>query len=253
MNFLRIAPLILATAGILPAQSHASATAAELPAHATLPITFSNSVNAAHAKVGDPVLAKTAQAVHLADGREIPSGTLVKGHVLASSGFAYDNTPYAKQKPGTLEIQFDSLELQGQSVALHVSLRAMADPNSSWASREPTSSDNDPLGTLTQVGGDLLIPSQKEIRNPDGDVVGYNKKGGAFAHLIANSRGPVNCSGGDTEQPVFIFSANACGLYGFTSVSLVSFDDSRIGLASTHSTPQIWKHTAALLETVSQK
>jgi hypothetical protein len=253
MSFLRIAPLMLAVASAFAAQGNATTgTAAQLPSHATLPITFTKTVDAAHAKPGDPILAKTAQPIRLSDGREIPAGSLVRGHVLASKAFTYDKTPYAKQAPATLEIQIDSLDAQGQTIPLHVSLRAMADPVTTWQAYEPKSSDLDPLGTTTQVGGDLLTPSQKEILDHNGDVVGYNKRGGAFAHLIANSRGPVNCDGGDTEQPVFRFSASACGLYGFTSVSLISFDSSRIGLVSTHTTPKIWKHSTALLETMPE-
>jgi hypothetical protein len=253
MQFLRIAPFTLAFMSALAAQSHAaSGSAAQLPSHATLPITFTQTISAAHAKPGDVILAKTTQAVRLADGREVPSGAVVKGHVLASMAFKYDKTPYAKQVPATLEIQIDSLETQGQSIPLHVSLRAMADPITSWGAFEPKSSDLDPDSTTTQVGGDLLTPSHKEIRDRNGDVVGYNKKGGEFAHLIANSRGSVKCDGGDTEQPVSRFSASACGLYGFSEASLTSYDSSRIGLVSTHATPHIWKHSTALLETMPE-
>jgi hypothetical protein len=128
----------------------------------------------------------------------------------------------------------------------------MADPVTSSAALDPKSSDLDPLATTTQIGGDLVTPSQNEILDRNGDVVGYNKKHGAFAHLIANFRGPVSCDAGDTEQPVFLFSASACGLYGFSGVSLTSFDSSHIGLVSTHSTPEIWKNTTALLETMPE-
>ena len=253
MHFLRIAPITLALASAFAAQSRAATDeAAHLPNHATLPITFTQTVSAAHAKPGDVILAKTTQRVKLTDGSEVPSGSVVKGHVLASMMFTYDKTPYAKQAPGLLEIQIDSLEAQGQSIRLHVSLRAMADPITTWSAYEAKSSDLDPDGTTTQVGGDLLTPSQNEIRDRNGDVVGYNKKGGEFAHLIANSRGPVQCDAGDTEQPVSRFSASACGLYGFAEASLTSFDSSRIGLASAHTTPQIWKHSTALLETVPE-
>jgi hypothetical protein len=250
MILLRIVPFILGAASVLPAQSHVAAgRSAQLPAHATLPIAFTKTVSASHAEPGDLIQARTTQAIRLTDGRNVPAGSLVTGHILAARAFAYDKTPYAKQVPGALEIQIDSLQAQGLTVPLHVSLRAMADPLTSWQAHEPRSTDLDPLGTTTQVGGDLLTPSQKEIINRNGDVVGYNKKGGEFAHLIANSRGPLNCDGGDTEQPVSRFSASACGLYGFTGMTLTDFDSSHIGLASTHSNPKIWKNTTALLET----
>jgi hypothetical protein len=250
MILLRIAPFILGAVSVLPAQSHVAAEiSTRLPPHTTLPIAFTKTVNASHAEPGDRIQARTTQAVRLTDGRNVPAGSLVTGHVLAARAFAYDKTPYAKQIPGMLRIQIDSLQAQGLTIPLHVSLRAMADPLTSWQAQEPRSTDLDTLGTTTQVGGDLLTPSQKEIVNRNGDVVGYNKNGGQFAHLIANSRGSLNCDGGDTEQPVSRFSASACGLYGFTGVTLTDFDSSRIGLTSTHSNPQIWKNTTALLET----
>jgi hypothetical protein len=59
----------------------------------------------------------------------------------------------------------------------------------------------------------------KTILSDDGDAIGYNRKGGVFARLIASgSSGPgalIHCDATDTEQSVAIFSPDACGLYGF--------------------------------------
>ncbi|GAA3763717.1 hypothetical protein [Terriglobus aquaticus] len=251
MTALRIALVALAVGGALPAQGGGNAgSMAHLPDDAALPIVFTRTVSAAHARPGDPVQARTTQAVRLSDGREVPSGSLVKGHVLASKPFQYDKTPYATQVAGTLEIQIDSLDAQGQAVPLHVALRALADPFASQAAWEAKSTDLDSLGTTTQVGGDLLVPSQSEIRNQNGDVIGYNKKGGQFAHLLAAGGGAVTCKPGNTEQPVSRFSASACGLYGFGDISLTSYTDSQIGLSSTHVSPAIDKHSTALLESL---
>jgi hypothetical protein len=250
MSFPRITPFLLVAVSVLQAQGHAALSTTSLPAHATLPITFTQSVSAAKAKPGDAVRAKTMQAIRLADGRTVPAGTMVSGHVLSANPFKYDKTPYAKQQAGTLSIEFDALTVEGVQVPLHVSLRAMADPVTSNEAHDPAASDIDPEATTTQVGGDRLTPSQSEIRDQDGDVVGYNKKGGAFAHLIANSRDSLSCDAVDTEQPVSLFSASACGLYGFSGVSLTDVDPSHIGLSSTHATPQIWKQSTALLETM---
>ncbi|MFC6644202.1 hypothetical protein ACFQBQ_01060 [Granulicella cerasi] len=251
MAFLRILPLVLVAASAPSAQGHAmTGTAAQLPAHATLPITFTRTVSAAHSQPGDSVVARTTQAVRLSDGRVIPAGSIVSGHVLAAKAFVYDKTPYAKQASGLLAIQFDSLTAQGQTIPLHVTLRAMADPVTSTHSYDPPPSDMDSLGTRTQIGGDQVVPSQDEIRDRNGDVVGYHKKDGAYAHLLSNSRGSITCSAGDTEQPVSQFSASACGLYGFGGVSLTAPDATHIALASTHGTPEIWKHSIALLESL---
>jgi len=241
---------LLAAAGVLQAQGQASPLAAQLPAHATLPVSFTQTISAANARPGELVRAKTIQAVRLEDGRSVAAGALVSGHVLSAKAFVYDKTPYAKQQAGMLSIQIDSIDVQGTQVPLHVTLRAMADPLTTWDATKPQPSDLDPVHTTTQIGGDLLTPSQSEIRNAQGDVVGYNKRGGAYAHLLANASGSLSCDAGETEQPVSLFSASACGLYGFANVSLGDGGPSGIGLTSTHRTPEIVKHSIALLETV---
>jgi hypothetical protein len=241
----------LLSSTVLIGQSHAS-TGATLAPQTTLPITFTKSISADHSKPGDLITAKTTQIIKLADGREVQPGAIVLGHVISAKPFKYDKTPYAKQGESLLEVQFDSLSVPGEKLPLHVSLRAIADPLTSWDARKPMATDMDPLGTLTQVGGDQLTPSQSEIVSRDGDVVGYNKHGGAFAHLIANSGRDAQCDGSNTEQAVSIFSASACGMYGFGGTSLdlagsVS-EPSRMSLSSTHVSPKIWRNTTALLE-----
>jgi hypothetical protein len=253
MSFLRVTAFLLTAAGVVAGQGNAKAnTTAQLPDHATLPIVFTRTIAAARAKAGDPVAAKTSQPVRLSDGREIPAGTHVTGHVIAANAFTYDTTPYAKQAASTLEIQFDSLDVDGQKIPLHLSLRAMADPLTLAHTYESMESDYEMDPTLTLIGGDQVRPIEKEIRNSDEDVIGYQKKGGTYAHLIANSNGSLNCDGGDTEQPTARFSASACGLYGFAQVNLSAAGDSHIALSSTHISPRIWRNSVALLETTAE-
>jgi len=213
-----------------------------------LPITFTKSVSADKARVGDVVYAKTTQAATLVNGEVIPSGTEVVGHVVAATAFVYDKTPYATQKESVLDIQFDALRRGGHDLPLKVTVRAMADPITSWGSREPKSSDLDPAATVTQIGGDQLIPSQSEVVNRSGDVVAYNRRNGVYAHLIAHG----GCDGSTNEVSVDIYSASACGLYGFTDVTAreagSTSSPSRLSLVSTHTSPKIWRHSTALLE-----
>jgi hypothetical protein len=251
----RITLFALLSATTLFAQAHAVHGSSLLAPQTTLPITFTKSISADHSRQGDTIIAKTTQPVKLADGREVGAGALVTGHVISANSFAFDKTPYAKQKSSTLEVQFDALIVQGKTLPLHVYVRAMADPLTTWDAQRPKATDMDPLGTLTQVGGDQLTPSQKEILSSDGDIVGYNKHGGAFAHLIANSGRGAQCDGTDTEQPVFVFSASACGLYGFANVSSISLgspsDPSHLSFSSIHGSPKIWRNSTALLEVLS--
>jgi hypothetical protein len=224
-----------------------------LPASTAIPVVFTKSVDANHVKVGDIVLARTTQNIVLESGRVIPSGAKVTGHVVTGSGFTYDKTPYAKQKEAALGVHFDSLESQGTAYPITVYLRALADPISSWGAVKPRPSDEDPEGTTTQIGGDIVDPHQSEIRSQGDDVVGYNKRDGAHAHLIAaQGNSPEGCDATDTEQAMSIFSASACGLYGFPDTRLVQSGrhgaEGTFLLESHKQAPKIYAHSNALLE-----
>ena len=256
MSIAKLGLVALFCSGAAAAQSSSGSTAALAP-QTTLPIAFTKTVDASHVKTGDPVVARTLQAVRLANGQEVKAGTQVLGHVSEAQPFVFDKTPYAKQKQAVLVVQFDSLTTpHGEKIPLHVYLRAMADTFATNDAREPRPSDEDPLHSTTQVGGDILTPSQNVIINRDGDVVGYNKRGGAYAHLIAKTgAGPARCDESDTEQAMALFSASACGLYGFRDLALTSTglasDASSFTLVSKRRSPEINRGSTALLEVVS--
>jgi hypothetical protein len=193
------------------------------------------------------------QAIHLGNGVVIPSGAQVTGHVVEANPFVYDKMPYARQSDSVLTVKFDSLKTSGANLPLNVSVRALADVFATVAAEEPTSSDNDPLATLRLVGGEVLTPSQTEVRNLDGDVVAYNRRHGVYARLIANGR----CDASSTEVSMGIYSASACGLYGYTNVSATEFGSlnrpSTLTLSSHRTSPVISKHSTALLEVLPQE
>jgi hypothetical protein len=250
MSHLKLATILFFSSPLVFAQAGSSAPKADgLEAPTTLPIVFTTTIGAGHSHAGDPVLAKTTQVVHLASGEDIPSGSKVSGHVVAANPFVYDRTPYAHQKSSMLSIQFDSIQVRGAELPLNVTVRAMADPITSEEARTPNMPhDADPQGTVTQIGGDQLTPSQAEVMSSDGDVIAYNKRGGVYAHLIAND----GCDGSSVEVSMGIYSASACGLYGFVRVSAPQMGSkaapSKLSLVSSHVSPKIWKRSTALLE-----
>ena len=243
--------VLLSSSFALP-QTAKAASAPLLPPQATLPIVFTKTVSADRSKAGDVFYAKTTQVAKLATGEIIPTGTEIIGHVAAASPFIYDKTPYAKQKESVLAIHFDAVRVAGHDVPLNVTVRAMADPLTSSDARKPKSSDLDSLGTMTQIGGDQLIPSQGEVVDQSGDVVAYNRRNGIYAHLIAHA----GCDGSSTEVSVGIYSASACGLYGFTGVNAREIGSlsspSTLSLVSTHTSPKVWRNSTALLEVLPQ-
>lgn len=256
MSLSKVSLLAVVSVAFCATQAHAASQGNGLLApQTTVPITFVKSVNANNAKPGDAVLARTAQTVRLASGRVLKPGAEVLGHVVSVTPFTVNKMPYAQQNSSVLNIQFDSLSAQGEKIPLHVYIRALADVFAATAAVEPRPSDEDPLHRTTQIGGDVVTPSQSEILGSGGDTVGYNKRGGNVAHLIANvGSGGLRCDGSNTEQPVSTFSASACGLYGFNGLALSVPDHgtepSAFSLSSTHRAPEIPRYSTALLEVV---
>jgi hypothetical protein len=222
MLALKIGTVAFGVANLAFCASVASAAAQSqsLPAATAVPVTFVHSVDAKKAKVGDTVTAKTMQVVMLPGGASIEKGTAVVGHIVAVQPFHFDPTPYAHQSPSLISIHFDKLQKGDSVIPVNLSVRAIANTlDSREASYPHSNADADPLGMMTLIGGTTYSPLEKMIQSYDGDAIGYNRKGGVFARLIAagsSGRGAsIHCEGTDSEQSVAIFSPDACGVYGF--------------------------------------
>jgi len=214
----------------------------------TIPIALTQKIDAAKAHVGDPITGRTTQTVTLASGEKLPKGSLLQGHVVEASQFQFNSAHYAVQHNAVLSIQFDNISTGTYQIPLHVYVRAMAAPVTVSEAHMPKASDMDSLGTTTQVGGDLVTPSQEEVLSAHGDIVGYKHDGGIYAHLIASRHDGVSCGSSSTEQAVGVFSASACGTYGFAQESLAANANSIVTLVSNHHSPRIYANTAILLE-----
>ena len=199
--------LVVCAAGTtVPAQSQV------LPQSTAIPVRFEHSIDTKKAKVGDVVTAKTIQEVPLPGGKSIAKGALLVGHVAALDAFHFDQTPYAHQKPSMLSIHFDKLQTGDAAIPVNLLVRAIASTiDSQEAARPHRLDETDGVGTITLIGGTEFTPFDKMIQSDGGDAIGYNRKNGVFARLIATG----HCGGTDTEQSVAIFSPDACGAYGF--------------------------------------
>jgi hypothetical protein len=197
---------VIAMAATVPVQSHA------LPHSTAIPVRFEHSVDTTKAKIGDEVTAKTMQVITLPGGSSIPKGALLIGHVVALDAFHFDQTPYAHQKPSILSIHFDKLRVGDAAIPVTLSVRAIASTlDSGDATYSHSTDDTDHVGMMTLIGGTTFSPLDKTIQSKDGDAIGYNRRKGVFARLIASGA----CGATDTEQSIAIFSPDACGMYGF--------------------------------------
>jgi hypothetical protein len=234
---------LLGSVAIVPASR-----AITLPAQTTVPVVFTHTENAAKAKAGDVVTAKTMEVVLLPNGDQLPKGSLVIGHIIEARPFQFDDTPYAVQQASYLAIKIDQVVDKSGPSSVVTSVRALADHDSVYEALIPHGIDEtDYPGTVTLVGGAHYSPIDKHVTDgPDDDVVAYNKKQGVFARLLP---GGASCPGTQTEQSVGVFSPDACGLYGFGSVHLSEDNASGIfRLVSTHRTVVLYAGSAALLQ-----
>jgi len=231
-------------------------TAATIPASTAIPVRFTHTVDAAKAKSGDVVKAQTLQPIVLPDGSSLARGTLVIGHVVEVHPYVEDRTPYGKSSLSVLAIHFDRAVDKTVSIPLNVSMRALADRVASDKASSPVYGLDDNVGTMQLVGGDHYTPGSRVGFSPDHSAVLSIQKDGVYAHLIANDyvHGDVvfHCDGTSTQQPVGIFSANACGYFGYDAIYLEangSIDSGTFRLDSGRDTVKIYAGSTALLET----
>lgn len=230
--------------------------AATLPQSTTLPARFSHSVDASKARPGDTVTAKTLQVVLLPGGESLPKGTVIVGHVVAASPFQFDTTPYAHQQPSRLSIHFDHVQNGNQSLAVTLSVRALANTIDSRQAASPHFTDEtDRPGTMMLIGGYSFSPLDKTIQADDGDVIGYNRKQGVYARLLQSGyttpEGAVRCDSTGTEQAIAIFSPSACGIYGFDKMYMPDGGQNGSGtftLAARGHSVKLYEGSTALLQ-----
>jgi hypothetical protein len=239
------------------AAAQSASTSAAMPVETAIPVLFTSTTNAARVHSGDVVRGKTMEAVFAGPGKVVPEGSRVFGHVVEARGFTFDETPYAPQQPSYLVVHMDSMRVDGRDVVLHAKVRALASALATDDATRPPATDMDVWGTTTQIGGDHLQDGDNAMYSPDDEIVGYRRKQGVVAHLLPasyRSHGSVrSCGGTTTEQAVALFSASACGLYGFPHMDLSDDGaaDGTFRLESRRYTVSLQANGAALLQVIS--
>jgi len=244
---------------IIAPDANAQATTA-LPASTAIPVRFDHSISADKFHVGDTVTATTLQVVLLPGGKSISRGSVLTGHIVNANGFQLDSSSYAHQAPSILSIHFDRIQSGNIQFPVNLSLRAIADPILSTEALTPHyNEEEDARGTMRLIGGDEFDPFNEPIRNAENEIIGYNRKHGVFARLIAastpSSSQVINCPATEGEQSVALFSPRACGIYGLANTYLNNQGLNGTGiftLESHHHSVKIDAGSTALFVTVQQ-
>jgi hypothetical protein len=192
--------LLLLLAATLSAQSN-------IPAGTLLPVRLDTGLNTQKIKPGQTVHASIMQHI---PGTEISRGSHVLGHVVDVA-------------PTHITLRFDTVSVKGHNITVTTDLRALASLSEVESAQLPESGADrgtpKPDWTTTQVGGDQVYRGGGPVARGV-DTVGKPTDNGVVGGVTADlpCRGPIDNN--NSPQAFWIFSTNACGLYGYDNLSL---------------------------------
>jgi hypothetical protein len=202
--------------------SSADADASQLaiPPGTILPARL-GSLSSEKSKRGDLIKARIMQDVPLGNGSKLRAGSAVLGRIV-------DVTPAGSGRKAALRLKFDTVVQGKKSASVITNLRAIASTlEVEFAQIPPIGpSESDVYDWLptVQVGGEVVYGKGGEVTNGN-RIVGRSTYDGVLAQVNANEdarcRGPID--GNDRPQAFWVFSSDACGPYGFSSLTISHF------------------------------
>lgn len=193
----------------------------QLPSGTLLPAMLDGTFDSDRSKPGDEITAKLRQDVLLPDRGKIKHESKLVGRVVAV-------TPASEGNPYSITVQFSQIMVNKRPVTISTGLRAYATMELVAQSRQPANA-NSGNGTsvwdlnLSQIGGQIAYTGQKAVKW-NGQVVGrIPQPGWVLAVPMANAE--FGCAGpgaNKSEQSFWVFSTNACGIYGSNDMTLES-------------------------------
>jgi hypothetical protein len=192
----------------------------EIPPGYILPAKLERTVSVERAQPGDAIEARIMQEVPLPNREKVAFRSVVKGSILS---VARD-----EDEPGVeLTLRFDRVSHGGQNIPVSTSLRAIASYVAVRDAQAPASVYDEmaPLGwaNTVQIGGDVRFGDGDSVHNRWKETVGKAVPGGVLVYAKANPA--MGCDGPPDEnertQALWLFSADACGVYGLKDVELI--------------------------------
>jgi hypothetical protein len=207
---LGVAP-VLGAALLFPTVGAAQTT---LPAGTFLPVSLDHGLNAKKLHSGQMIHARVMQSI---PGTQVHRGAQVIGRVV--------RVQTQSRGPATLELRFESVESHHRRIPVHTDLRAIASPLEVELAQIPEEMSSRGLTPETwdtqQIGGDQVYRGGgpvAESNKPVGKPVAY----GVEVTPRSSPGTPCRAEIGDNTHPqaLWLFSANACGVYGFPNLHI---------------------------------
>ncbi|HTV04787.1 MAG TPA: hypothetical protein VME86_05420 [Acidobacteriaceae bacterium] len=176
-----------------------------IPPGTVLPLSLETTLQSGKTHPEKLIRARVMQNI---PGTSVHRGAKVLGHVISIS-------------PDHIALRFDTLVDHGRSTPITTNLRTLASMMDIDLAQIPGGGADRALTpeqrSVTLIGGE-------EDYRPDGPVtrgmavVGQPTPYGVLAMLQTNPPCRANLSGNDQPQALWLFSSDACGLYGFSDL-----------------------------------
>lgn len=205
----------LAALGALLLAATALHAATVIPEGTVLPARLDTTLSTKKTKAGQVVKARIMQDVPLPDGRKIPAGSLLVGHVTSVHLASPENE-------AIISVRFESLRTPREQILLSVRLRAIASYTEVDRAQVPIDGADPGIPpsawTTRQIGGEIVYRGGGPVENRQGKV-GRPVEGGVLTTLTANPDGGCNGSdAGGEPQALWLFSSYACGTYSLPNL-----------------------------------
>ena len=191
----------------------------EIPTGTILPVRLNQGLSSKSAQPGQIVTARVMQEVPLPNNGKIPEGAKVFGTIVSVERAG--KTTNAK-----IALRFDTLEINHRKIPMLASLRALAGFMEVQSAQTPEFSPGfgTPYiwATTRQIGGDEVYGVGGPVTNQASETVGKGVYGGVLVHVRAQPES--RCRGAlefeDRLQALWVFSSDACGVYGIQGVKI---------------------------------
>lgn len=192
----------------------------QIPAGTILPVALIHGFSSKNAKANQPIAARVMQDIPLAASSKIPTGAKIFGTVLSTEPAAHHGT-------ARITFRLDRLQIGNKSFPVITNLRAIAGFVEVQFAQTPETSPGFgtpwPWVTTRQIGDDEVYGVGGPVTDRNGQKVGHGVFGGVLVRVRTPEGG--DCRGAmdsdDRLQALWVFSSDACGVYGMDGVKIL--------------------------------
>jgi hypothetical protein len=190
------------------------------PVGTVLPVQLETSLSK-KSEPGQFLKARVMQDIPLGNDMKIHAGAKVIGQVVEA-------VHYGHGRNAKISFRFDRLVVSNRTIPITTDLRALASMMEIDEAQIPETGPDrgtpSTAWTTVQVGGDEVVyRGGGHVMNAS-EVVGEPVPDGVVVRVSPNAnqgcRGPIN--GNERSQALWVFASDACGLYGFSGVTILN-------------------------------